>query len=278
MKILKLIFYDLKQGTKYNNYRWLLPVVLGILGPLMFIQMYDLVYGGHENATLLECAMYLYRGAKYITPEQLSSMYTLPALWLGVQIVIGFLVGYYPVDDIHTYGQQVLIRSRKRVDWWISKCVWNVATVVMSYAIIDLVILVMCVIFGMDIKLTFSDDVFVSAVLEMHSCTGTLKQVIIFTFIMPVVVSVAVSLMQMTLSMIISPMVGFILVETLALFATMLTNPVFIHNYGMLAHSIIASPTNIKYSTGCVVCLLIAVVSVVVGAVYFEKYNVLAKE
>lgn len=274
----KLCIYDIRQGFIHNNVRLLLPVGIGIIGPVLFYRIYTMVYKSISGATLLECAMYMLKGARYITPEQIESMYVLPAYWLGIQIVIGFLVGYYPVNDLHTYGQQVLIRSKKRRIWWLSKAVWNAVTVLYCYAAMYGCLFLMCKIFGIDISLTYNEEVFTGSILEMFPCTGTVRQVIIFTFIMPVIVSVAVSLLQMMLSIMTSPMIGFIVVQSLALLSTMIVSQVFVHNYGALAHTIIASPSDIKYSVGCVVCLALAVVSVIAGGAYFDRCNILAKE
>lgn len=106
-----------------------------------------------------KCAVCMFKGGKYLTPDQISDSYVLPAFWLGIQIVIGFLVGYYPVNDMHTYGQQVLIRSKKRTKWWISKCVWNVATVIYCYVVMYGAMAVVCKIIGVRVTLDYSQEV-----------------------------------------------------------------------------------------------------------------------
>lgn len=270
--------YDFKQGFMHNNFRLLMPVGLGILGPLLFYRIYTMVYGSIEGATILECIMYIYKGERFLTPEQIKDMYVLPAYWLGIQIMIGFLIGYYPVCDLHTYGQQVLIRSRNRGIWWISKCVWNVVTVLYCYVVMDVMIVIMCKLLGVSFSLTYTEEVFLGTVLEMYPCTGSIRQILIYTLVMPVVVSVAVSLMQMALSLIASPMVGFIAVQSMAVLATLVISPLLLHNFGTLARTNIASPAQIDYVTGCRECLVLAIVSIVLGGLFFRRYNILAKE
>lgn len=274
---LKLIWYDIKRGMSYNGIKLLLPLGVGITATLIFISRYKMGIGNVDGATFLECAMYLYKGGKYLPPERLEMEYTIPAIWLLLQIVIGYLVGSYSTEDIHTYGQQVLIRSRSRKNWWISKCIWNVVTVLYCYIALNLALIMTCAVCGVDISLTYSDEVFTGYVLEMWHCTGTMREVLVMVFVMPVVVSVASSLLQMTLTLIVSPIVGFIVIQIMAIMSTMVMHPILFHNFAMLAHSNIASPTNFSIEMGMVVSAIVVGVSVISGKLYFDKYNVLSK-
>lgn len=274
---LKLIWYDIKRGMSYNGIKLLLPLGVGITATLIFISRYKMGIGNVDGATFLECAMYLYKGGKYLLPEQLETEYTIPAIWLLVQIVIGYLVGSYPTEDIHTYGQQVLIRSRSRNNWWFSKCVWNVVTVMYIYIALNLAMLVTCAICGIELSFSYKNEVFTGYVLEMYPCTGAMRDVIVMVFVMPVVVSISSSLLQMTLTLITSPIVGFIVIQIMAIMSTMVMHPFLFHNFSALAHSNIASPTNFSIEKGLIASAIVVGISVVSGKIYFDKYNVLSR-
>lgn len=278
MKKIRFILHDTYQGMRYNSVKFFLAVLIGLIGAVMYLKMYKLINNNFDGATFLQCLAYTYKGGKYIPPEMLKDAYTLPALWLCIQIVVGYLVGYYPVDDLHTYGQQILIRSRKRTTWWLSKCIWNMLTVVLTYIIIDATMFIVCFAAKVDITGGISESDLMGQVFEMFMYTGTTRNVIIFVVVMPVIVSIAVSQLQMMLGIICSPMIGFIVVEAWALLATFSVSGLCIHNYGALSHTIICCPSNIKYSTGCVVCLGVALASVIAGGIYFNRSNILAKE
>ncbi len=273
----KLIIHDIKQGFVHNGPRLLLPVAIGIIAALIFKRTYDLNGFDCSQATLMEMIIFMYKGEKYFPLEQLKDMYTLPALWLSVQIVISYLVGSYMKNDIYTYGQQVLMRCKNRWKWYLSKCVWNVMTVLYCYIAIDAAIVIMTKILGMKISLSYDLDR-MAQVSELYFFEGTTKQMIRLAIIMPVVISIAVSLFQMLISLIFSDIIGFIVVQTKAIFATMIANGALFFNYGMVLRSKLSSPTDIKYSTGCVVCLIIAIISVVTGVIYFGRFDVLSKD
>ena len=273
----KLIIHDIKQGFVHNGPRLLLPVVIGIIAALIFKRTYDLNGFDCSQATLMEMIIFLYKGERYFPIEQLKEMYTLPALWLSVQIVISYLVGSYMRNDIYTYGQQVLMRCKNRWRWYMSKCVWNVMTVLYCYIVIDATIMIMTKIFGMKMSLSY-DLVRMAQVSDLYIFEGTTKQMIRLAIIMPVIISIAVSLLQMCISLVFSDIIGFIVVQTKAIFATMVANGALIFNYGMVLRSKLSSPTDIKYSTGCVVCLIIAIISVAAGVIYFSRFDILSKD
>ena len=275
---LKLIWYDIKNGMMYNGIKLLLPWIFGTAVVLIFIAHYKSVYGSSDGATFLEGAMYLYKGARYIPPEQIETDYRMPALWLMIQIITGYLVGSYSTEDIHTYGQQVLIRSGSRTSWWVSKCIWNVITVIYNYMSINFAMLVTCMVCGADMSLSYKEGVFTGYVLEMMPCTGTMKELLLFVFVMPIIVAIAASVLQMFLALIFSPIIGFITIQIMAILSTMVVHPVFFHNFSALARSNIASPTDVSIEKGIAISVLVVAVSVVGGKIYFDRYSVLSKE
>ena len=55
--------------------------------------------------------------------------FQIPFVWLMIQILVAFLIFNYPTQDLCSYGTQILIHIRNRKMWWISKCIWNICTV-----------------------------------------------------------------------------------------------------------------------------------------------------
>lgn len=278
MNQIRLIIYDLKQGMMINRFKLWLAVALGVFGGALYIKRYIMINGSLDNASYIQCMIYIFKGGRYFPPDLLKDMYVLPALWLGIQIVIGMLVGYYPVIDLYTYGQQVLIRSKRRIGWWISKCVWNVFTVLLVYVLMDISIFAICIIKGLGMTTKVTGEELINELFQFIMFTGTDKDVMMYTFVMPVIVSIAASLMQMALALCISPMVGFIVVQIMAISATFTVSRFAIFNYGAMAHTIISSPSKVNYSTGLCVCLVLSIVSVIAGGVYFNRCNILVKE
>lgn len=146
------------------------------------------------------------------------------------------------------------------------------------YLIIDVVLLGLCIASGLDIKSGITMPQICNVVYDITMFTGTTKDVLIYVVIMPVVVSIAISIAQMTISLCASPMIGFVIVQIMAICATFSVSGFAIHNYGALAHTSICCPSNITYKTGIVVCAMVAIVSVILGNIYFDKCNILAKE
>lgn len=107
----RLMNYDLKLGISSNIKKLLLFVVL--------VTAYNIV-GSHSIAgyaelnnlkpDVLDYFCYVLGGPRFI-PEGMIEMYQIPVMWLMLQIMIAYTIGYYAVTDLHRYGQQVLLRS-----------------------------------------------------------------------------------------------------------------------------------------------------------------------
>lgn len=65
-----------------------------------------------------------------------AKLFNPPVEWLIIQFVIAFATGSYAMEDLNTYGRQILLRSRTRLRWWISKCLWATLTAVFCYIVL----------------------------------------------------------------------------------------------------------------------------------------------
>lgn len=60
--------------------------------------------------------------------------FEVPVLFLLINILLAVLIGGYAAGELHGTGLNKLVRCRRRSDWWICKCIWNVISVLGYYA------------------------------------------------------------------------------------------------------------------------------------------------
>ncbi|MBQ8730985.1 MAG: hypothetical protein IJY81_07395, partial [Lachnospiraceae bacterium] len=104
LKILKLFIYDFKQGFAYNKVKLLILFIVGIIFSISF-RMDAGEFTDIENFNYPEYVLYIVEGIRQLPLAEIDK-YMIPVLWIGIQVIIGYIVGYYPVDDLHGYGQQ----------------------------------------------------------------------------------------------------------------------------------------------------------------------------
>ena len=94
----------------------------------------------------------------------------------------------------------------------------------------------------------------------------------------PIMLSVAVNMFQMMLTLFLKPMFSFLFSSALFLVSAYIMSPVMLGNYGMVLRMKWMNEQGVPQITGFLVCLLILGFSVLVGMVRFRRMDILNEE
>lgn len=274
--MLRLISYDMKCGFNSNIKKIIFFVVLIIT--YNFIGQHEISefssnYGIKPD--ILDYYCYVLGGPKFI-PENMLKIYQIPVMWLMIQIMIAYVVGYYAITDLHRYGQHVLLRSSSRLKWLGSKIIWNMFTVILMYLIVFGITFLNGYISGAEFKWKLTEEICVG-VCNLNFIPDSRNVVYIFLFVMPLIISLAISVLQMVIALITSPIIGFVVSQSITFLGTIYTTKAIISNYAMLSHSKYTCYSDIEYFEGIVIGFMVIVISILVGGVYFNHCDILPK-
>lgn len=180
------------------------------------------------------------------------------------------------VKDLHSYGQQILIRSNSRNKWWVSKCVWNIVTITSMYVILYGIIAIVAFLGGAKMTMRLTPDV-VMQLCNINMLSGTHSEEMIILLLMPLIVSITISMMQITIAIIVSPIVGFVVSQSIVFLSTIFEYKWLISNYAMLSHNKISCGSKIVYRQGILICIGIYICSWIIGLMYFRRCNIFSK-
>lgn len=273
----KLIRYDIKNGTRSNLIQvGLFVAVIIIISLIGAENIHHCEKSYQVKATVLDYICFMTGGPKHI-PDKMYELYIIPVLWLLPQVLVAYIIGYYAMTDLDQYGSQILIRSGSRIKWWVSKCIWNGCTVICLYLITYAVTFVTAVMNGADIKWNLTPEVVMGAC-NITALNGTGRLYRLVLLVMPVITSVSLSIFQMMLALIFSPIIGFIASQSIVFLATIFEYRVLFVNYGMLSHYGITCGSGIVLREGIIICVLVYLVSVVTAGIYFNRCDILTKQ
>ena len=120
MKFGRMLKYDLRYGTVRRFGYYLLPLLLGVADAVRQVLNY---YKVRNPGTLLDHWLIMTAGTQPYQPNTLHS-YNFPTIWLIMQAFMLLVVNGYTSGDLEEHGSVMIVKSRSRAGWWLSKCVW----------------------------------------------------------------------------------------------------------------------------------------------------------
>ncbi len=229
-----------------------------------------------EKPTFGNYIIDMYKGVDISNRVDNKEKIEMPPGWILLNIFLSVVIGYYPLNDLREYGAQILIRSKKRWQWWISKCIWIIGNVLIFYAIGYIVIAIFSLVNG-GLSLIPNHNVNL-AVLKLDTSSLTAKQVFSVGIILPIVTSMALSLMQLTIAMFSNSIFSNIFIISLLIASIYYCSPILMGNYlMMLRNSIMVGVKGIDTSTGIILSMAISFVSIALGILKFRTYDIIGK-
>ena len=120
MKFGRMLKYDLRYGNVRRFGYYLLPLLLGVADAVRQVLNY---YKVRNPGTLLDHWLIMTAGTQPYQPNTLHS-YNFPTIWLIMQAFMLLVVNGYTSGDLEEHGSVMIVKSRSRAGWWLSKCVW----------------------------------------------------------------------------------------------------------------------------------------------------------
>lgn len=198
-----------------------------------------------------------------------DTQFELNILWLAIYLFLAYIVSFYPFKDLHGYGQLMLIRSQKRNYWWVSKCVWNMGSITLFYAVIWLVTLLFSLCTGTLSLIPTSE---IQSLLSKTSATDVQPSTMLLRgLLMPWMVSCSISLLQMTISMITRPIFGILFVCVVLIVSVFTDSFLTPGNYLMALRWHLPS---IDCLHATLLAVPVSIAAVTVGLFYFKKRDI----
>lgn len=216
----------------------------------------------------------LYKGMDIFEKVDNGDRFQIPGGWMIINIFLTYIIGYYPLKDLKDYGSQILIRSKKRWQWWLSKCIWVIASVLIYYAIGYIVISIFS-LFNGGVSLTPTYDINMS-ISKVNTLDFTAGKIIVMTMILPIIISIALSLIQMTISMVTTPILSNIVLIAIIVASAYYCHPLLLGNYLMiLRNDAIVFGRGVNTMVGLGLGGVVSILAIIIGNLRFKKMDIL---
>lgn len=280
MKFIRYLLFDFKQGILHNKALLLGPVVIAAVAFFDFSAKAHryLLYGMiKSNVCYGDYWFYLYGGMHNYIPSP-DNAFQFPVVWILIFLAVPFILLNYPFKDLYGGGQQILVRFGRRSIWWLSKCCWNFCGTVLYHLIIQATGIVLFHLFQMEISNQIHMD-FVNLVFDAgNQEVWNPSWIPLSVFLLPVLISVTINILQMTASLFIKPMFSFFAVAVLLLASAYLLSSFLIGNYAMAFRHDWMLKAGVSISAGTGISIILLFIAVFLGIVRFQLYDILENE
>ena len=271
------VLAELRYGLLSGWYRFILPFVFGLIYADSFIRhirTYVSISNIDLQVSFMDCIIYVFKGMKEITP---SNPFELPVQYSFIILMLALFIGSYPLKNLHDFGKNILIRSRRKSDWWFSKCIWNISMVMAFFVSIYAGAGFRCILTGS--MFCGIGDVSADAIGIILGCNKDniydTELMTIMAIILPILTGIALSLFEMMMAFLTSPVISYISIITIAIFSAYYTKWFMPGNFLMSYRYVQACNNGITLMTSVVVDVVIIVASIVIGKIYFNRCDVL---
>lgn len=265
-RFLYTIIYDLEKGTKDNKLKWLIAFCV-----FLFFSNYALeeeLLNGYQPGFWGVWIKILGGMPEYVKSE--TSIFELPVSWLLFYAFMFFIIGFYSVSDLHSFGAKTLLLSGDRRKWIVSKYIWIVSQVFMYFILFAVSVGMACILngcFDMDIKSLIE-------IFGIDVVNTNMSSFYMACIVLPFMVSIAISYMQFTLSIVLNSILGYITSISLLVVSAYWTNPVFIGNYLMILRNQLIVTDGFFSGTGILVSSVLIILMCFLGIILFRKKDI----
>lgn len=275
----KLIQYDLRFGLL--RYRYLLLPVAFIPS---CIQCYTLLSPSGVKDTWIDYLIYCFAGMSDVHTALTTNDFHLPIFWI-LQIGIFLYVHLdYILLDLSGPGIQIIVRSVQRRSWFASKCLWNLLSTIFSFLVAWSTIFLCAVCAGAQASPYFTDAICIfqfpaPSLLPNSGCTFLFCPPTAFRIlIVPLLTFAALNMLQMVLSLLMKPILAFLICLCLPVIALLWNSPLILGNGAVLLRSDLFAIDGNNSQLMAAISLATIIICGAIGNLRFQKYDIFSRE
>lgn len=281
MRFYRLLRYDLRQGLQRRNY--LIATLLfsmRLFAVYRSVQFYCHVESISSRGSIGDYMLCLFRGMAIIQHGSMEEKVSVPIEWL---IVCGFclyITAAYPAQGISVQGQQVFLRT-SRGKWWLSKCIWCIASCTLYFACEMIAIIGTAILTPVTFGLNNTPEItafLFSEVLCGETISLTPASVILYALLLPFVTLTAVCMLQTLLNLVARPAISFLICFVTYIAAAYFPIEWLVGNGAMVMRYQLFDANGLSYRKELVFTLLLLLLSIGAGYLLIQRKELISLE
>ena len=272
----RLLKYDFKRGTMQYFKGYLCAFMICLCSSIYLKNIIaDMNAAGvlASHGTIMDYYMYAVKGMETYVLKK-DSFFQIPVYWFCYHVVLAYIIGSYTQNDFAGYAKNTILATKTRIGWWGAKCFWCTGSVILYYIMGFAGAVTWAIISHAQVSLQVTKELmkgFGEGILYLSN-----GQIILVVILLPCLVSIGISLLQILISLRWGSVAGFACICILYILSVYYTNPFMIGNYTMWRRDdTVCIGSNIHMSIGVIYALLLITVTVIAGMIYVDEKDIL---
>lgn len=276
--VYKLIKEDLKQGIWRRKAIFIITFLIMTVMSVLIIKNWMVVRKFPGSVGVGDIICYIFRGMEEYVPSPTES-FSVEERYITWVLIAALVIGHYPVRDIKGVGRNYMIQSGKKVYWWISKCVWCIASSVIytlsifAGALAGTGIAKLMFKNVSVLKFSINPKIFNSTFAKKLSGSGT--DIVIKLIVLLFLAFIALSAIQMMFMFIGNAIVGYMSVIVAAVLSAYYMADFLPGNAIMVFRYMEINNNGIHMLSTALWCIAITLVSMILGFMVFKRKDVM---
>lgn len=275
MNWFKLLRHDIRCGLL--RWRYLASVLLFAIPCFMFARILHQI---NIQGSWMDYMLYLFQGKEPIVRITTGERIDLPVLWLLVTSGCLFINLDYLLKDLTNAGQQIIIRSKSRASWYLSKCIWNLASCVVYFMAAGITCAIFTWATGAQLSIQNTSELsfmlFGFGISEQLTLAPTCA--VLASCVLPFLTMFALSMLQMTLCLFTKPIISFVICISQLVLSIYLGSAFVLGNGAMTIRSGFAVENGVSPTISALIAIVVIIASIITGCMRFQRTDILSLE
>ncbi len=264
----------IKRVNLERKFRFILLILFVTLSNFSLIRITKLTFItekiGFIQPGMLDFLVNLCKGTTEVKISKDTFYIPVDPGFMGIQFLVLLLVS--DISSLKLRGNEhVFLKFKNRYEWWISRCISIIVTVVLSYFLIVLECLLFGLISGGGLGV---HDAFSTYSLGVRTWNMHGEELFFITVVFQIVFAVSICLFQNMLSLITGPVLSVAAVMAMEISSVFIKNKWLFGNYQMLLRLNKFVGSRVSLSFGLILAVVLAVSSVFFGCVCVRKRDI----
>lgn len=275
MNFIKIFSQDIKRAIYQQRYRYIIVLIMITLLMLIPTNIADSINKKIPevgNMNFLDNVFYMLSGCEHVIPEKIKDI-KIPFSWMSIQFLCGLVTFDYIQYDQNGIGKAIILRTKSKLAWWLSKCLSMICLVIGVYILLFVVSAVVALInYRLSGELHMD---LLSMVLELNNTYIVEDGMIIYIFTVPILVSIGITLFQAAISQYLSPVIGLAVVLSIDVMSVFSNSVLLWGNWSMILRSSLCLQDGLDVWKSIAAGIVTGITGVVSGGIRFCKKDIL---